>query len=140
MDEREFEAIAKAEWDAMPSKFASKVHNLALLIEDEPSEEVRKLEHLEGEETLLGLYRGVPLIERGSEYGIGPTLPDTITLYRLPIIDEALELTDDHTSDFRKNVVKVVRETIWHEVGHYMGLDEQPINEREAEGTNRFEA
>jgi len=33
-----------------------------------------------------------------------------------------------------------VRETIWHEVGHYFGLEEEPINEREGEGTNRFES
>ncbi len=138
MDEREFNALAEAQWVAMPEKFSSKIENLALLIEDEPDEETRRLEGLEGEETLLGLYRGIPLTERGSEYGVGGVLPDTITLYRLPILDEALQLTDDHTNDFRKNVAKVVRETIWHEVGHYMGLDEHPINEREAEGTNRF--
>jgi predicted Zn-dependent protease with MMP-like domain len=71
---------------------------------------------------------------------VGGTLPDTITLYRLPILDEALELTDDHTSEFRSNVRKVLRETLWHEVGHYMGLDEHPLNEREAKGTNRFES
>jgi predicted Zn-dependent protease with MMP-like domain len=140
MDEREFIALAQGEWDAMPEKFAAKVKNIALLVEDEPDEEVRHLENIQGEDTLLGLYRGVPLTERGSEYGVGGTLPDTITLYRLPILDEALELTDDHTSEFRSNVRKVLRETLWHEVGHYMGLDEHPINEREEKGTNRFES
>lgn len=140
MDEREFEAIAQAEWDGMPEHIASKIQNLALLIEDEPSDEVRVREELREGETLLGLYHGIPLSERGSGYGIGATLPDTITLYRLPIIDEALELTDDHTNEFKNHVRAVVRDTLWHEVGHYMGLGEGSIREREAEGTNRFES
>ena len=140
MDEREFNALAEAEWAAMPERFAKQVKNLALLVEDEPDEEVRRQEGLEDGDTLLGLYRGVPQTERGSEYGVGGTLPDTITLYRLPILEEAQELTDDAASEFRKHVAKVIRETLWHEVGHYMGLDEHPINEREAEGTNRFES
>ena len=139
MDEHTFSALASSEWDAMPEKFAKHVKNVALLVEDEPSEELRRLEGLEEGDTLLGHYHGIPNTERGSEYGVGATLPDTITLYRLPILDEAQELTDDHTSEFKNNVAKVVRETLWHEIGHYFGLDEHPINEREAEGTNEFQ-
>jgi predicted Zn-dependent protease with MMP-like domain len=138
MNEPEFAAIMQSEWDAMPPKYKSRVENVALLVEDEPSEELRALEGLEEGETLLGHYHGIPNTERGSEYGVGATLPDTITLYRLPILDEAQELTDDHTSQFKSNVAKVVRETLWHEIGHYFGFDEEPINHREAEGTNHF--
>jgi predicted Zn-dependent protease with MMP-like domain len=138
MNEPEFAAIMQAEWDAMPEKYKAHVENVALLVEDEPSEELRALEGLEEGETLLGHYHGIPNTERGSEYGVGVTLPDTITLYRLPILDEAQELTDDHTSQFKSNVAKVVRETLWHEIGHYFGFDEEPINHREAEGTNYF--
>jgi predicted Zn-dependent protease with MMP-like domain len=139
MNEPEFAAIMQAEWDAMPEKYKAHVENVALLVEDEPSEELRALEGLEEGETLLGHYHGIPNTERGSEYGVGVTLPDTITLYRLPILDEAQELTDDHTSQFKSNVAKVVRETLWHEIGHYFGFDEEPINHREAEGTNHFQ-
>lgn len=140
MNEQEFIAIAKTEWDTMPEKYKSKVRNVALIIEDKPSEELRHEEGLREGETLLGHYHGIPATARGSEYGVGPALPDTITLYRLPILEEARELTDDHTNEFRRNVAKVVRETIWHEVGHYFGFDEHPINEREAEGTNEFKS
>lgn len=138
MEEAEFNTLALAEWDAMPERFKERVKNVALLVEDEPSDAVREAEGLEREETLLGIYQGIPNTERGSEYGVGGTLPDTITLYRLPILDEATELTDDETSAFRENVKKVVRETIWHEVGHYFGLEEHPINEREEKGTNEY--
>ena len=140
MEEEAFKALAEAEWIAMPEKFKERVKNVALLVEDEPDDEVRELEGLVGGETLLGLYRGIPATLRGSEYGVGMTLPDTITLYRLPILDEAEELTDTDTSHLRENIKKVVRETLWHEVGHYFGFDEHSINHREGEGTNRFEA
>jgi len=135
MNEREFAQIAEDEWRRIPEKFSAKVKNLALLVEDEPDEEVHREEGLEGEETLLGLYRGIPLTERGSEYGVGMTLPDTITLYRLPILEEAREMD----REFRQAVRIVIRETIWHEVGHYFGFGEHAVNEREEEGTNRFE-
>ena len=136
MSEAEFEQIAEGEWARIPERFRERVKNVALLIEDDIDDEIRKLEGLEEGESLLGLYRGIPLTERGSEYGTGMTLPDTITLYRLPILEEASEMD----RAFRDAVRIVVRETIWHEVGHYFGLDEHSINEREGEDTNRFEA
>jgi len=134
MSEQEFEMIAVEEWKKVPLHFSRSVENVALLIEDEPDEDTRKEEGLEGEETLLGLYKGVPLSERGSEYGIGGTLPDTITLYRIPLLDEASEMD----RAFRDAVRIVVRETIWHELAHYFGLEEHEVNDREGEGTNRF--
>ncbi|MEJ0053122.1 MAG: metallopeptidase family protein [bacterium] len=134
MSEREFEHIAAEEWKRMPERFSDKVANVALLIENEVDAETRQLEGLGEGETLLGLYRGIPLVERGSEYGVGVTLPDTITLYRLPLLEEAHEMG----GDFPEAVRRAIRETLWHEVGHYFGLSEQGVNEREADGTNRF--
>lgn len=139
MEEAEFRAVALEAWDAVPEKWKEKLTNVALLVEDEPSQEVRDSEGLQEGETLLGLYQGVPHTVRGVEYGIGGTLPDTITLYRLPILDEAQELTDDHTSEFRNYVRKVVAETLWHEIGHCLGLEEEPINHREEGGTNQYQ-
>lgn len=140
MNELEFNAIAQSEWDAIPSRFAGSIENVALLIEDEPSAELRELEGLEAGQTLLGHYHGVPATARGSEYGVGGTLPDTITLFRLPILDLARDETDTETSMFPEMVRRIVRETLWHEVGHYFGYEEEPLREREEEGTNRFES
>jgi predicted Zn-dependent protease with MMP-like domain len=140
VNEAEFKALAEAVWLEMPEKFKERIRNVALLVEDEPDAIVRREEDLKHGETLLGLYRGVPNTVRGSEYGVGGTLPDTITLYRLPILDEAQELTDTNTNEFPKVVKQVVEDTIWHEVGHYFGFDEEPLQHRENEGTNRFES
>jgi len=134
MSEYEVEQMAEGEWARMPERFKHEIVNVALLIEDEVSDEIRELEGLEEGDTLLGLYQGIPLTERGSEYGVGMTMPDTITLYRLPILEEAEEMD----RAFRDAVRIVVRETLWHEVGHYFGLPEYEVNEREGEGTNSF--
>lgn len=136
MSEQEFEQIAQAEWERVPDRFKQKITNLALLIEDDVDDTVREEEGLEEGESLLGLYHGIPLTERGSEYGVGGTMPDTITLYRFPILEEASEMD----RAFRDAVRIVVRETLWHEVGHYFGLPEHGVNEREEEGTNRFDS
>ena len=134
MSAQEFEQIVAGEWERMPGRFSQKIENVALLIEDEVSEEVRALEQLEEGETLLGLYQGIPLTERGSEYGTGMTLPDTITLYRLPILEEARDMD----RSFLDAVRIVVQETLWHEVGHYFGMEEHSVHEREEKGTNHF--
>lgn len=138
MDEEAFRKLAEEEWSLMPEKFRKRVRNVALLVEDEPDEEIRKEEGLTGDETLLGLYKGIPATLRGSEYGVGPTLPDTITLYRLPLHDEADAIAQEDGVSFEEGMRIAVRETIWHEVGHYFGFDEDHINHRESEGTNRF--
>lgn len=140
MSEEEFRALAESAWQELPERFATRIKNVALLIEDEPDDETRKEEGLGEGETLYGIYRGVPNTERGADYGVGGTLPDTITLYRLPILEEATELTDTDTNRFVDMVKRVVQETLWHEVGHYFGLEEEPINAREEEGTNTFES
>lgn len=135
MSAAEFEQIAAGEWDRIPDRFKERMANVTLLVEDDVDDEVRALEGLAEDESLLGLYRGIPLIERGSDYGTFGALPDTITLYRTPILAEASEMD----RAYRDAVRIVVRETIWHEVGHYFGLGEDELHAREHEATNRFE-
>ncbi len=136
--EKRFEEIAAEEFAKVPEHFSRRIENLALLIEDEPDEAVRKEEGLQGEDTLLGLYRGVPLAERGSYYGEGGTLPDTITLYRLPLLEEAAFLEEEGRADGEAAVRLAIRETLWHEIGHYFGLSEHAVHAREDERTNYF--
>ena len=142
MEQEEFERIVAEEWTKVPGHFKRQVDNVALIIEDEPSREVREREQLTEHETLLGLYQGIPNTERGDGYGVGATLPDTITLYRLPILEEAHELMHAAGSldAFRDFVVQAVRETLWHELGHYFGLEEDSVQHREHDHSNRFES
>lgn len=110
-------------YERLPEWVRKKISNVAILIEDLPSEEVRREEGLEDDETLLGLYRGIPLSARGDMYGVGMTLPDTITLYKIPIEEAATEDAMD--------VQDVIADTIWHEFAHHFGMDENEVRERE---------
>lgn len=132
MDEGLFREVVEQEWANVPPLYQGRIDNVALLIEDEPSPEIKLLE---GEE-LLGIYQGIPLTERG--VGYGEALPDTITIYRLPTLLEAQELQALRGGEFIDVVRKVVKDTIWHEIGHYFGYDDAHIHLREDEGTNVF--
>lgn len=119
----DFEQLAEEGYDRLPEWVRAKIQNVAILIEDEPSEEICREENLGPDETLLGLYQGTPLTARS--YDESMTLPDTITLYRFPI--EAAAQEDG------KDVRDVVAETIWHEFAHHFGMDEDMVRAREAE-------
>lgn len=128
MTKEEFERLAEEGLARLPEQFRGKIKNVAFLVEAEPNAETRREMKLEDGETLLGLYRGVPNTARGAEYGVGPTLPDTIVLYQKPIEDEARNFG----GDFKETVREVVADTIWHEVAHYFGYGEEGVARREA--------
>ncbi|MDO8523678.1 MAG: metallopeptidase family protein [bacterium] len=144
MSPKEFEELVAEAFQMIPEKFRDKVKNVALLVEDEPSEAVRKSENLKPNETLLGLYHGVPNTERGEGYGVGITLPDTITIFRKPILDAAaaeVNVTFDWgppTEPMKRRIRNIIRDTVWHEIAHYFGMDEFEVDAREVEGTNEF--
>ena len=124
MRREEFEKLTVEGYGRLPEWVRQKIKNVALLIENEPSAEVRKRERLKDDETLLGYYQGMPLSVRGDHYGVGATMPDTITLYIRPI----LEAAEEDGMDVRD----VVADTIWHEFAHHFGMDEHEVREREA--------
>lgn len=127
MTSEEFsDLVADIGWSPVPERFRGLISNVALLVEDEPSAETRRELDLPDEDTLLGLYHGIPRTARGESYGVGIVMPDTITLYRLPILQASAE---DGIS-----VRQMIEETIWHEVAHHFGLDEDEVEKREAEG------
>jgi predicted Zn-dependent protease with MMP-like domain len=125
MPRKAFETLVEEGYLKLPEWVRKKIDNVAILVEDEPSDEDRKLQGLSEDETLLGLYKGVPLSARGDMYGVGMTMPDTITLYQLPIEDAAAE--------DRLPVAQVIAETIWHEFAHHFGMDEHEVRFRESE-------
>jgi len=123
MKQEEFEKLVTEGYEKLPQWVREKIKNVALLVEDEPSREDRVAEGLGDDETLLGLYKGIPLSARGGEYGVGMTMPDTITLYQVPIEEAAQE---DGLP-----VAQVIAETIWHEFAHHFGMDEHEVQDRE---------
>jgi predicted Zn-dependent protease with MMP-like domain len=120
MTRAEFEQYVKEAVATIPPRFRKAVKNLAIVVEDEPSEALLDEMEIEPPDSLFGLYQGTPLTER--TWGYGNTLPDRITLYQLPI-EDASENEDD--------LVVCIGETLIHELGHYFGLSEEEIEEIE---------
>jgi predicted Zn-dependent protease with MMP-like domain len=100
----------------IPRRFRQAMHNVAVIVEDEPPPHVLDDMDIEPDESLFGLYQGTPLPERGSTYG--NTLPDRISIYQKPI-EEAC--ADD------EEIRQCVAETVIHEFGHYFGMSEEEI-------------
>jgi predicted Zn-dependent protease with MMP-like domain len=117
----QFEEIVGEALDGVPEEFSEVLENIAIAVEEEPSEEdLRALGLDPGRDTLFGLYQGVALPDRGLDY---QSLPDRIIIYRRPILDACRS---------REEVVGEVRQTVLHELGHYFGLGEEDMPEEEA--------
>jgi predicted Zn-dependent protease with MMP-like domain len=112
----EFEGMVAAGIDAVPEEYARHLKNVAIVWQDEPTPEQRVKLRLRDDQTLFGLYEGVPLTNRA---GVQMTLPDKITIFKYPI--EAL-------SSSPAEIKEQVRHTVWHEVAHYFGLDHDRIH------------
>lgn len=108
MDAETFDALVDEEFELLPSEMTDGLENVAIFVEDLPAD---------GSLSLLGLYHGVDLTHRG-QYGFGE-LPDTISLYRLPLLHRCRD--EDELRD-------QVHVTLVHEIGHYYGLDDEELH------------
>ena len=107
VDAERFEELVGEALDGLPPHLGRMMRNVAVTVE-----------HGDGPRGLLGLYRGVPLTERTSDYA--GVLPDHIVIYRRAIC--SLCRTDDE-------VVDEVRRTVVHEVGHHFGIGDERLHE-----------
>jgi predicted Zn-dependent protease with MMP-like domain len=115
-----YERLVQETIDDLPEDLRDRIQNLQIVIEDRPSREQMRAAGIRPPLTLFGLYQGVPMTARGGWYG--NVLPDKITLFRKPI--------EAHSRDW-DDLVRIVRETVLHEIGHYFGLSEDRLREIE---------
>ncbi|HUN66640.1 MAG TPA: metallopeptidase family protein [Bacteroidota bacterium] len=118
LDPEPFEELVEHAFVLLPEKFRSALENIAVLVEDYPTDEIVRSMKLPSRHHLLGLYQGVPLTKRGVWYGTSPVGPDKITLYRSNILSLCRTEAD---------VGKKIYEVLVHEIGHYFGMDEDQI-------------
>lgn len=107
VDPERFEDLVASALDSLPEKLGAMMRNVAVTVEHNP-----------GPRGLLGLYQGVPLTSRTSNYA--GVLPDRITIYRQAIC--AICSTE-------AEVAEQVRKTVVHEVGHHFGISDERLEE-----------
>jgi predicted Zn-dependent protease with MMP-like domain len=110
-----FERLVAEALDGLPPDFAALLDNVAVVVEEEPDPQVLVEMGMDPDEELLGLYLGVPLTERGSQY---QSLPDRVAIYRGPVL---------RCCGSRREVVREVRDTVVHELGHHFGLEDEEM-------------
>ena len=120
MTPADFEQLVNDGVKAIPQKFLDLLDNVAIVIEDAPTWAQLAKMRIKPGWTLFGLYEGVPQTKRGNPYAL--TLPDKITIFRLPIEQSASD---------PEAVKEIVKNTVWHEVAHHFGMDEQQVREAE---------
>ena len=116
---KEFESLVEEALAHLPQQFADLVDNVAIVVEEEPTDddlEVLDDEAYEAGDELLGIYRGIALPLR--THDMLPALPDQIAIFRGPIL---------RVSRTRSEIVRQVRETVIHELGHYFGLSDDEM-------------
>jgi predicted Zn-dependent protease with MMP-like domain len=113
---REFELLVLEALEGLPEQFRALVDNVALVVENWPPHKSPVPGESDAADDLLGLYEGTPFGERGVGYHL--VTPDRITIYRGPILAACKT---------RAEVVREVRDTVSHEIGHYFGLGDDEL-------------
>jgi predicted Zn-dependent protease with MMP-like domain len=114
LSRREFIRLVRQAYRLVPPAMREAMHNVDIVVEERPRPE--DLDLADAGATLYGMYTGVPLPEReGGE----PLLPDRIVLYRRPILENC---------STRAEAVREIRVTLLHEVGHYLGMNEEDLD------------
>jgi predicted Zn-dependent protease with MMP-like domain len=118
MDRKAFEELITESIRELPDEFRSKLENIAIMVEDYPSQELRDQMELSPDDTLFGLYEGVPLTERG--FFAQPLYPDRILIFQRAIEDEC---------DSPEEIKEELKTTIVHEIAHFFGMDDDYLEE-----------
>lgn len=115
----EFQNLIDEALGELPGEHVKNIKNVAILYQEEPTQEQRVQNKLNYNQTLLGLYEGVPLSHR---QGRVTTFPDKITLFKGPLSRQSSDI-----ASLKENI----KHTLWHEIAHYYGLNHDDIAAKE---------
>ena len=114
---RPFESLVERALASIPEPFASALDDVAVVIADEPTADQLAENEIEADETLYGLYEGVPRVEWGADWA---PVPNRITLFRLPLEEDFADPDD---------LADEVWLTVVHELAHHLGIDDSRLHE-----------
>lgn len=118
ISDRQFEDLIGQALDELPQDYVQRLlKDVAVTWADEPTDAQRIQLKLRDDQSLFGLYEGLPLTSRFS--GMTKITPDKITIFKLPITG--------YTHDMA-SLKDQVKRTVWHEMAHYFGLDHPQIS------------
>ncbi|HSW98617.1 MAG TPA: metallopeptidase family protein [Candidatus Saccharimonadales bacterium] len=115
----EFADLIDQAFGQLPKAHRQAVKNVAIVYADDPTPAQRRQLRLACNQTLYGLYEGVPLARR---QGLTNLPPDKITIFKGPMERDAADLA---------SLRQEIHHTLWHEVAHYFGLDHAAIHRLE---------
>lgn len=122
MDKERFEQLVAQAVEALPEEFLDRMENIDVVVDDYPSPAQLATSRLKPNETLLGLYEGVPLTERTQGYGMTP--PDKVTIFQMTI--------ESRCNNNDAAIAAEIRRTVQHEIAHHFGIDDARLREIKA--------
>jgi predicted Zn-dependent protease with MMP-like domain len=122
MNRRTFARLVERAVASIPAEFLAKVENLSFQVEAWADDETLAEVDIDDPRDLLGYYRGWPLSERTHDYG--SCLPDVIVIYQGAV--------ENHVLETGQSYVRVIGETVIHELAHYFGFSEEELDAVEA--------
>ena len=121
VSDEEFQNLIGEAFAELPKRQTENLQNVAILYEDEPTPDQREQLKLRNDQSLYGLYEGVPLAFRQGQ----PQLyPDKITIFKNPMLQASADIAQ---------LKSQIKHTLWHEIGHFYGLDHDRIHAIEQE-------
>jgi predicted Zn-dependent protease with MMP-like domain len=108
----EFESCVEEALASIPERFQAYLENAVVLVEEEPSDEDYDQTDTPEDRELFGVFRGVPFFDRGASVS---SLPAQVVIFRGPILRHCAT---------RGESVREVRDTVVHEIGHVIGLED----------------
>ncbi len=118
VSEKAFDRIVKTAIQRIPEEIRRHLDNLVIAVRKAPSEDMAREMGVKPGRELLGLFQGVPLIERSAT--APPLFPDTIFLFQEPLEKMCSTIED---------LEEQIEITLVHEVAHFVGMDEERLAE-----------
>jgi predicted Zn-dependent protease with MMP-like domain len=120
MERERFEELVARAVEKLPEEFLARLENVDIVVEDLPSREQLGRSEAGRGMTLLGLYEGIPLTHRSSQYGLVP--PDKITIFQKPI---------EYRCRSENDIVSEIQKVVQHEIAHHFGIGDDRLKEIE---------
>ncbi len=111
-----FAALVRQALKELPDPVQAMLDNVAVIVQDEPTGEQLTGMTSADDGELFGLYQGIPLAQRDSNYSL--VTPDRITVFQGPL---------ERAFATREEIREQVRLTVLHELAHHLGFDEDQL-------------